>query len=95
MKKVIIKISCNEVMTIDHSDVFHCYNDLWKTVPERENGHYLGIDASDNRNTTRTRVGAGNEDSSIAADMTIADAFGNRFFIALDFEQFESHMQFY
>ena len=30
--------------------------------PERANGHYQGIDASDNRNTTRIRVGAGNRD---------------------------------
>ena len=51
--KLTIKISGNEVMSIDDSDVFNCYNDLWKTAPERVNGHYQGIDASDNRNTTR------------------------------------------
>ena len=53
VKKLTIKISGNEVTSIDDSDVFHCYNDLWKTAPERANGHYQGIDASDNRNTTR------------------------------------------
>ena len=62
VKKLTIKISGKEVMSIDDSDVFHCYNDLWKTAPERANGHYQGIDASDNRNTTRIRVGAGNGD---------------------------------
>ena len=82
-------------MTIDDSDVFHCYNDLWKTAPERTNGRYQGIDASDNRNTTRIRVGAGNRDSSVAADKAIADVFGDRFFIPLDFELLESHMPFY
>ena len=74
---------------------FHCYNDLWKTAPERVNGHYQGIDASDNRNTTRIRAGAGNGDSSVAADKAIADAFGDRFFIPLDFELLESHMPIY
>ena len=44
VKKLTIKISGNEVTSIDDSDVFNCYNDLWKTVPERANGH--------NRNTT-------------------------------------------
>ena len=95
MKKLTIKISGNEVMSIDDSDVFHCYNDLWKTAPEKANGHYQGIDASDNRNTTWIRVGAGNGDSGVAADKAIADAFGNRFFIPLDFELLESHMPFY
>ena len=86
VKKLTIKISGNEVMSIDDSDVFRCYNDLWKTAPERENGHYQGTDASDNRNKTRIRFGAGNRDSSVAADKAIADVFGDRFFTPLDFE---------
>ena len=61
VKKSTIKISGNEVMSIGDSDIFHCYNDLRKTAPERANGHYQGIDASDNRNTTRIRVGAETE----------------------------------
>ena len=95
VKKLTIKINGNEVMSIDDSDVFHCYNDLWKTAPERANGHYQGIDASDNRNTTRIRVGAGNRDSSVAANKAIADVLGDRFFTPLDFELLESHMPFY
>ena len=81
--------------SIDDSDVFHCYNDLWKTAPERANGHYQRIDASDNKNTTRIRVGAGNRDSSVTTDKAIADAFGDRFFTPLDFELLKSHMPFY
>ena len=49
VKKLTIKIRGNEKMSIDDSDAFHCYIDLWKTAPERANGHYQGIDASDNR----------------------------------------------
>ena len=94
VKKLTMKLSGNEVMSIDDSDIFHCYNDLWKTVPERANGHYQGIDAS-NRNTTRIRIGAGNRYSSVAADKAIADVFGDRFFTPLDFELLESHMPFY
>ena len=58
VKKTIIKISGNEVMSLYDSDVYHCYNDLWKTSQE-ENAQYQGIDESDNRNTTRFRVSAG------------------------------------
>ena len=95
VKMLTIKISGNEVMSIDDSDVFHCYNDLWKTAPERANGHYQGIDASDNRNTLRIRVSARNGDSSVTADKAIADAFGDRFFTPLDFKLLESHMPLY
>ena len=95
VKKLTIKISGNEVMSIDDSDVFNCYNDLWKTAPEWANGHYQEIDASDNRNTTRIRVGAGYGDPGVAADKAIDDAFGDRFFTPLDFELLESHMPFY
>ena len=95
VKKLTIKSSGNEVMSIDVSDVFYCNNDLWKTAPERANGHYQGIDASDNKNTTRIRVGAGNGDSGVAADKAIADAFGDRYFTPLDFVLLESHMPFY
>ena len=95
VKKLTIKISGNEVMSIDDSGVFHCYKYLQKTAPERANGHYQGIDVSDNRNTMRIIVGAGNGDSGVAADKAIADAFGDRFFIPLDFELHENHMPFY
>ncbi|MCU7809097.1 MAG: hypothetical protein KZQ73_14700 [Candidatus Thiodiazotropha sp. (ex Semelilucina semeliformis)] len=95
VKKMTVKISGNEVLSIDDSDVYHCYMDLWKTAQERENDQYQGIDTSDNRNTTRLRVGAENKDASVAADKAIADAYSNRFYIPLDFELLESHMPFY
>ena len=36
VKKTVIKISGNEVMSVDDSDVFNCYGDLWKTALERK-----------------------------------------------------------
>ena len=95
VKKTTIEISGNEVMSMDDSDVYHYYNDLWKTAQERENAQYQGIDESDNRNTTRIRVHAGNKDASVATDKAIADTFRNRFYIPLYFYLLESHMLFY
>ena len=77
------------------SDVYHCYNDLWKTAQEGENAQYQGIDESDKRNTTRIRISAGNKDTSVATDKVIADAYSNRFYIPLEFDLLESHMPFY
>ena len=95
VKKTVIKISGNEVMSVDDSDVFNCYGDLWKTALERKNDQYQGIDTSGNRNATRIRIDAGNKNETVAADKAIADAFGNRFYIPLDFELLEGHMPFY
>ena len=94
VKKLSIKISGNEVMSIDDSDVYYCYQDLWKTARERENAQYQGIDTTTNRNATKLRVGAGDAED-VAVDQAIANAYGNRFFVPLDFELLESHMPFH
>ena len=74
MKKTTIKISGNEVMSIDDSDIFHCYVDLWKSPSERINMAYQDIGKS---NMLKHRVGAENA-SSDAEDQAIAGAFKNR-----------------
>ena len=95
VKKMTIKISRNEVLSIDDSDVFHCYQDLWKTAQERSNSQYQGIDLSDDRNVDRIPVGSGNKDETETEDAAIALAFGNLFHIPLDFELLETHVPFY
>ena len=93
-KKVTIRISGNEALSIDDSDVYYCYQDLWKTRRERENSQYQGIDTTADRNATKLRVGAG-DGANVAADQAIAAAYGSRFFVPLDFELIESHTPFY
>ena len=75
MKKTTIKISGNEVMSIDDSDIFHCYVDLWKSPSERINMAYQGIGKA---NVLKHRVGAGNASTDAEAH-AIAGAFKNRF----------------
>ena len=83
VKKTAIKISGNEVLSIDDSDVYHCYLDLWKTALERKNAQYQGIDTSTQRNVTRLRLGAGNGVANVEA-VAIKTAYGNRFYVPLD-----------
>ena len=91
IKKTTIRISGNEIMSIDDSDIYHCYIDLWKTPYERSNMAYQGIGKD---NMLKHRVGAGDK-SSDKEDEAIADAYKNRFCIPLDFEILETHMPFY
>ena len=95
VKKLCIKISGNEIMSIDDSDIYYIYNYLCKTKQERNNLVYQGIDESRNFNVTKLRVDAGDGDDTKLSDKTIADTFGNRFYIPLDFELLEAHMPYY
>ena len=52
-KRVTIRFSGKEVMSIDDSDVYYCYQDLWKTARERGNAQYQGIDTTADRNATK------------------------------------------
>ena len=91
IKKTTIRISGNEVMSIDDSDIYHCYVDVWKSPSELVNMAYQGIGKA---NMLNHRVGAHNATAN-AGDEAIADAYKNRFCIPLDFELLESHMPFY
>ena len=91
IKKTTIRISGNEVMSIDDSDIYHSYIDLWKTPTELVNMAYQGIGKP---NMLKHRVGAKNASASVS-DEAIANAYGNRFCIPLDFELLETHMPFY
>ena len=95
VKKLTVKISSNEVLSIDDSDIYYSYLDLWLTPFERQNGHYQGIDTSENQNVTKLRVGAEDGNPALVKEKAIADNLKNRFYIPLDFELLETHMPFY
>ena len=75
IKKTTIRISCNEVMSIDNSDIYHCHVDLWKSPTERINMAYQGIGKA---NMLKHRIGAGDA-AADTEDEAIAKAYGNRF----------------
>ena len=91
VKKTTLRISGNEVMSIDDSDIYHCYVDLWKSPSERANMAYQGIGKD---NMLKHRVGSGNA-SSDKEDEAVANVYKKRFCIPLDFELLETHMPFY
>ena len=62
-------------MSIDDSDIYHCYVDLWKSPSERTNMAYQGIGKA---NMLKHRVGA-RDATSDAGDKAIADAYKTDF----------------
>ena len=97
MKKLAVKFKGNEIISIDDFDVFACYRDLWKTKSEKRNAIRQGIISTDGcmENCIKLRINAGDKNASNAQDKAIADAYGNKFIIPLDFEMLDSAAPYY
>ena len=97
IKKLAVKFEGNEIMSIDDFDVFACYQDLWKTKSEKRNAIRQGIISTDGcmENCIKLRINAGNKDATSVQDKAIADAYGNKFVIPLDFEMLDSAAPYY
>ena len=65
------------MMSVDDSDIYHCYLDLWKCPTERLNMAYQGIGKD---KMLKHRVGAGMH-LLIKEDEAIVDCYKNRFCI--------------
>ena len=97
VKKLAVKFEGNEIMSIDDFDVFACYRDLWKTKSEKRNAIQQGIISNDRcrENCIKLRINAGDKNASNAQDKAIADVYGNKFIIPLDFEMLDSAAPYY
>ena len=97
IKKLAVKFEGNEIVSADDYDVFACYRDLWKTKSEKRNAIRQGIFSSGGctTNCIRLRINAANKDATNTQDKAIADAYGNKFIIPLDFEMLDSAAPYY
>ena len=97
IKKLAIKFEGNEIMSVDDFDVPACYQDLWKTKSEKRNAIQQGIISNDGctENCIKLRINTGDKSTSNAQDKAIADVYGNKFIIPLDFEMLDSAAPYY
>ena len=97
VKGLAVKFEANEIMSIDDFDMFACYQDLWKTKSEKKNAIWQGIISNDGctENCIKMRINAGDKSTSNAQDKAIADAYGNKFIIPLEFEMLDSAAPYY
>ena len=97
IKKLTVKFEGNEIMSVNDYDIFACYRDLWKTASEKKNASRQGIISTDGFtvNCMKLRVNAGDKNAGVTKDKAIADAYGNKFIIPLDFEMLDSSAPYY
>ena len=96
VKKLAVKFKGNEILSIDDFDIFACYQDLWKTKSGKRNAVRQGIISSGSctNNCIKLRINAGDKASN-AQDNAIADTYGDKFIIPLDFEMLDSSAPYY
>ena len=97
VKKLAVKFEGNEIMSIDDFNMFACYRDLWRTKSEKRNAIRQGIISTDGcmENCIKLRINAGDKSTGNAQGKAIADAYGNKFIIPLDFEMLDSAASYY
>ena len=93
IRKLIVKLEHNEIISMDDCDILYSYYDCWKSTTERHNDVFQGtVEVGDQtENAIKHRINAGDK----ANDKTVASSLDNKFYIPLDFEILESSLSFY
>ena len=96
IRKVIVKLEGNEIISIDNYDILYSYYDCWKCTRERHNAVFQGIVETDGQteNAIEHQINA-TDKANNAKDQTVASIYDNRFCIPLDFEILESSLPLY
>ena len=96
IRKLVVKLEGNEIVSTDDYNVLYSYYDCWKCKTERLNAVFQGIVETDGQteNATKHRINA-TDKANNAKDQTVASIYDNRFCIPLDFEILETSLPLY
>ena len=96
IRKLVVKLEGNEIISTDDYNVLYSYYDCWKCTNERVNSVFQGIVDADGQteNAIKHRINSGDKANN-AKDQTVASIFNNRFCIPLDFEILKSSLPLY
>ena len=96
IRKLIVKLEGNKIISIDDYNILYSYYDCWKCTTERINAVFQGIVDADSQaeNNIKHRINAGDK-ANDTKDQTVAPIFDNKFCIPLDFEFLESSLPLY
>ena len=96
IRKLIVKLEGNEIISNDDNDILCSFYHCWKTATERRNVIFQGIVEAEGQteNAIKHRIIAGDK-ANDAKDPTVASIFDNRFCIPLDFEILQTSLPLY
>ena len=96
IRKPVVKLEGNEIVSTDDYNVLYSYYDCWKCTTERHSAVFQGIVEADGQteNAIRHRINASDKANN-AKDQAVASIYDNRFCIPLDFEILDSGLRFY
>ena len=96
IRKLIVKLEGNEIISIDDYDILYSYYNCSKTTTERHNAVFQGIVEADGQteNAIKHRIKA-TDKANNAKDQTVASIYDSRFCIPLDFEILEHSLPLY
>ena len=96
IRKLVVKLEGNEIISTDDYDVLFSYIDNWKTATERRNAVFQRIVDADGQteNAIKHWINA-TDKANNAKDQTVASIYDNRFCIPLDFESLETSLPLY
>ena len=96
IRKLVVKLEGNEIISIDDYDILYSYYDCWKCTTERRNAVFQGIVETDGQteNAIKHRINGGDKANN-AKDQTVASIYENKFCIPLDHEILESSLPLY
>ena len=96
IRKLVVKLEGNEIISTDDYDVLYSYYDCWKCKTERLNAVFQGIVEAEGQteNAIKHWINTGNK-ADVVNDTTVTSIYNNRFCIPLDFEILESSLPLY
>ena len=96
IRKLVVKLEGNEIISTDDCDILYSYYNCWKCKTKRLNAVFQSIVEADGQteNAIKHRINSGDKASN-AKDQTVASIFNNHFCIPLDFEILESSLPLY
>ena len=96
IRKLVVKLEGNEIISIDDYDILYSFYDCWKCKTERLNAVFQGRVEADSQteNAIKHHINA-TDKANNAKDQTVASIYDNRFCISLDFEILETSLPLY
>ena len=84
IRKLVVKLEGNEIISTDDYDILYSYYDCWKSTTEKHSAVFQGIveAGGQTENAIKHRIKAGDKASN-ASDKTVASIFDNKFCIPI------------